>query len=375
MDPFGTTQLRRDSVSGGNREGTRRRVGRRAAVTLAVGALLCAGTWMLVGQGVHYSRLIGELRRADGWWLIVCLAGETLAYAAYSFLYRAIVGVDGGPRPSFRVALRITIASFNALAIATAVGPPAVDYWALRRMGEEPPAAAARVLALNTAQWALLGSAAALAAVALLAGARPTVDRTAALAWLTVVPACVLAAAWVASPRRRELRASRGGRVRRSFAAAIRGVVLVRAALRDPRARRRLLAGGSLFWLGEMLAAWAGLKAFGVTLGPAAVAFAFATGYASTALPLPGGGAGGVDAARTFALTLVGVPLGPALLGTFAARLFTFWLPLAAAAALAPSLRRLRVDLPAVARARARQRGDSAARPAGGSGHLPVTRS
>lgn len=322
-----------------------RPIRRRAATTLVVGALLAAGTWLLVGQGVHYSRLIGELRRADGWWLIVCLAGEALAYGAYTFLYRAIVGADDGPRPDFRTALRVTIASFNALAVATAVGPPAVDYWALRRMGEPPPRAAARVLALNTAQWAILASAAALSAAALVAGVGPHVRLGAALPWIVVVPACVAAAVWVGSGHRRALAADRGGRLRRVFAAAVRGVVIVGAAAREPRQRRRLLIGGSLFWLGEMLAAWAGLKAFGVSLGPVALAFAFATGYASTALPLPGGGAGGVDAARTFALTLVGVPVGPALLGTFASRLFTFWLPLAVALLISPSLRRLSSDL------------------------------
>ena len=53
----------------------------------------------------------------------------------------------------------------------------------------------------------------------------------------------------------------------------------------------------------------------------------YATGYAATMLPLPAGGVGGVDAAMTYALTLVGVPLGPALLGVFAYRFFNFWLP------------------------------------------------
>jgi uncharacterized membrane protein YbhN (UPF0104 family) len=332
---------------GAENERAPRRAGRRRAVaTLVVAVLLGAGTWLLVGQGVQYSQLLGELRKADGWWLLVCLAGEALAYTAYTFLYRAVVGAAGGPRPRFGTALRITFASFNALAVATSVGPLAVDYWALRRMDESPPDAAARVLAINTAQWGALAAIAALSCAILLAGAGPGLPLAVALGWMLVTPAGIAAAAFVSSPCRRHLAADSGGRVRRSFAAAVRGLVVLRAA-----ARGRLVAGGLLFWLGEMAVAWGGLRAFGVTLAPWTVAAAFATGYASTMLPLPGGGAGGVDAARTFALTLFGVPLGKALLGTFAARLFSFWLPLVPAILMAPSLRRLRTDLPRVPRA------------------------
>jgi uncharacterized membrane protein YbhN (UPF0104 family) len=57
-----------------------------------------------------------------------------------------------------------------------------------------------------------------------------------------------------------------------------------------------------------------------------------------------------VDAATTYALTLVGVPLAPALLATLVQRLCTYWLPLVVAILATPSLRRLRTDLPTVPR-------------------------
>jgi hypothetical protein len=44
---------------------------------------------------------------------------------------------------------------------------------------------------------------------------------------------------------------------------------------------------------------------------------------------------------KTYALTLVGVPLAPALLGAFTYRLFNFWLPLLPALAVLPTLLRL----------------------------------
>jgi uncharacterized membrane protein YbhN (UPF0104 family) len=65
-------------------------------------------------------------------------------------------------------------------------------------------------------------------------------------------------------------------------------------------------------------------------------------------LPLPVGGAGTIDAAMTYALTLVGVPLAPALLAVVAYRLFTFWLPLLPAFAAGVTLKDLRERLPQV---------------------------
>lgn len=57
-------------------------------------------------------------------------------------------------------------------------------------------------------------------------------------------------------------------------------------------------------------------------------------------MPVPFIATGGTDAATTFALTAVGVPLQVALLGVASNRVFSFWLPVwpgFALAALLPS--------------------------------------
>jgi hypothetical protein len=54
-----------------------------------------------------------------------------------------------------------------------------------------------------------------------------------------------------------------------------------------------------------------------------------------------------VDAALTYALTLVGVPLAPVLLGAFAFRLFNFWLPVIPALAVLRTVRRIGNSAPA----------------------------
>lgn len=109
-----------------------------------------------------------------------------------------------------------------------------------------------------------------------------------------------------------------------------------------------MLAGAALFWLGDITCLWAGLRAFDVHVGAAALVLAYATSYAVTMLPLALGGAGGSEAAIALALRAVGAPLAPALLGVLTYRLFSFWLPTLpglVSLARAPSLgRKLQMD-------------------------------
>ena len=89
-----------------------------------------------------------------------------------------------------------------------------------------------------------------------------------------------------------------------------------------------------------MACLWAGLRAFDVRIAIPELVLAYATGYLANMLPLPTGGIGGVDAATTFALTALGVPLAPALLGVFAYRFFSFLLPTVPAVLTLPALPR-----------------------------------
>jgi len=302
----------------------------RRWLVLGGAAALVVGAGLAIGKAADYARLLRDLRGAEVWWLGLCLLGELCAYAGYLVIYRETARVAGGPRFSAGDALRIVAAGFGALVVATGAGTLAVDYWALRRAGAKN--ALARVIALNTLEWAVLCAATVAAAVWLLGD----VTLGALLPWLVVVPACFLAAFWVTAPGRYErLAALEGGRVRPLFAACVQGVRLVRLL------PLRAYAAAALYWAGDLLCLWAGLRAFGVQLGIASLVLAYATGYLVAALPLPAGGAGGVDAAMTYALTLVGVPLAPALLGAFAFRLFNFWLPLIPALAVLPTVGRI----------------------------------
>jgi uncharacterized membrane protein YbhN (UPF0104 family) len=135
------------------------------------------------------------------------------------------------------------------------------------------------------------------------------------------------------------------------LANSVGGVVIVRRLLRNPFAHPAALLGFPLYWAGDVLILYAALRAFGVHPHPVPLVLAYATGFAITALPLPAGGSGGVEAGLTFALNSIGIAVAPALLATLVYRAFTLWLPVFPALALLPQVRTLDRELPLVPRA------------------------
>ncbi|HSI96950.1 MAG TPA: YbhN family protein, partial [Gaiellaceae bacterium] len=121
-----------------------------------------------------------------------------------------------------------------------------------------------------------------------------------------------------------------GSIVRRGLSYAVAGTAWVRVVLVHPGGRRSL-AASLLYWVGNVVCLWAALRSVGQSLSLPELVLAFATGHAATILPLPLGGVGGVDAAMTYALTVVGIPLAPALVAVAVYRLFAFWMPTAPA--------------------------------------------
>jgi uncharacterized membrane protein YbhN (UPF0104 family) len=328
--------------------------------TLAVAGALGVLAVLLVGKVVSFSSLAEAIRGADWRWVPVCMAGEVLAYAGYILAYRDLARVDGGPTLTYRLITRVVATSFGAYVLSSVAGP-AVDFWALRRAGARRNDAVVRILAMNTLKFGVLGAAAALAGAALLA--TDGAPFAMALPWIVVVSVCVALAAWLSGPGfGRHIAAAPtdhdhsqcGLRVyehcvhyvaREGVYDAIRGVRYVRHVLAQPLRYPAGVVGYPLYWAGDVLCLWGGLKAFGGDIGLAALVLAYATGYVVTILPLPGGGTGGVEAATTYALHVLGVPLAPALLGVVLYRLVNFWLPIVPALATLPTLRRLDAQL------------------------------
>lgn len=338
----------------------------RALLAVAVALALVAGVVGLIGHIADFERLRDALERMDPAWLAPAVAGKVAAYVGYILAYSEMAAMCGGPLLDAWTATRVVGIGFGAFVAGSAAGGLAMDWWALQRAGCTVHDALRRVLGLNTLQWAALGAGAVLAGLAALVGLASEVPSAMALAWVVTVPVCVAVGLVASEPGRIE-RLSRVPApvavdgpspsvprwfwrgVRALLADAIGGLVYVRAALRHPLRHRTAIVGYPLYWAGDLLTLYACVRAFGADLGLVPLVLAYATGYAATALPLPVGGAGGVDAAMTLALTAVGLPLAPALLIAVTYRAVSFWLSILPALALLPTAPRLVRDLREIA--------------------------
>ena len=341
---------------------------KKALLSIVLGLVLVGAAVAGIGQIASFHEMVHALRDADTVWFPVCLAGEMLAYFGFIVAYRDIARVDGGPVFPLWTATRVVAIGFGAYALGTSAGSLGLDYWALHRAGETPQVAVRRVLGLNTVEWMILGIYACLAAVIIAAGGG-SAPRAMVLTWLIAVPACVVAAAWVSSPRRSDrLTSPAGERVplgrnartwmpwlwhggRTVVSAAIGGVVIVRHLLVQWRTHPGGVFGFALFWAGDILTLYAAVRAFEVHPPLPALVLAYSTAYVVTMLPLPAGGSGGIEAGLAFSLHAVGIPLAEALVATLVYRFFTLWLPILPAALAATQVRTLDRELPGIPRA------------------------
>jgi uncharacterized membrane protein YbhN (UPF0104 family) len=301
----------------------------RLAAGVVVAALLVLGVGLLIARAAGFSEVRDAIAQADSTWFAACLAAQVLALGAYADVFRGAFRWRGGPDPGFRLSAEVMLASVGATRVFAAggVGAIAATYWCFRRARFAADDALVRVLGFNTLFYVSFGVGAWTAALLAATGVWGDQSLGLTLPWLLLVPFCFVAAAFVTQPGRVErLSATTGSLPRRALGYAIAGTAWVRTALPDPTARRMVLSS-VLYWAGNIACLWASLRSVGVTLPLPELVLAFAMGQAAMILPLPLGGVGGVDAAMTYALTAVGVPLAPALVAVGVYRLFAFWAP------------------------------------------------
>ena len=80
---------------------------KRVIVSVVVGVAATAAVVLLIGKAAHYADLLTRLRDAQPGWLLLCAAGEALAYAGFIASYQAMAELDGGPKLSYSTVARI----------------------------------------------------------------------------------------------------------------------------------------------------------------------------------------------------------------------------------------------------------------------------
>jgi len=324
----------------------RERLERHPVLIVVVPTVLSLGAVALLADLAGGERLDRAARNLHPAWLLLCLGGQLLAYAGYVLAVRDTARVDGGPTLSFGESLQSVVAGFGVFATTRTSGGFAVDYWSLRKAGENRDGAVARVLALGALEYAVLAPAALASALVLVADGED-VPLSLTLPWLAVIPGAAVAI-WITSPKR-ALRYSDpgdGGRIRQWFAHAVAGLsILRRMFIAPPREHGLGLVGAAAYWAGDIACLWGALQIFGnPRLSLPALIVGYATGYVLTRRSLPAGGAGLVEIAMTFALHWVGFPFVRALLGVVVYRLFNLWLPMLPALAVLPRVNEMRAE-------------------------------
>ena len=298
-----------------------------ASTVIALGTLF-AVTWI-----AGFGPVAARLHAVNPIWFLVALGAEAVAYVGYVLSYREVARVDQrGTKMSARTAIAAVTAGFGAF---VARGGFAVDLHAFQQQGVSDREARVRVLGLGALEYALLGPAACITAIVLLANGVHKPNPALTLPWAIAVPVGFIAALWAVGHRDRF--ANRGG-WREGVSQGLESIHVLKCLFKTKHLMGPL--GTAIYWFGDIVCLWACLKAF--THGMPDIELlllGYATGYALTRRTLPLAGAGAVELLLPFALSWCGISLAAAVLAVFAYRVCNLWLPLLPAALGLRSLR------------------------------------
>jgi hypothetical protein len=312
------------------------RPGAQLAALIAVAGILdlTAATGLAYVAG--FDRMRTALLHPDWVWLGVMAAMLCVSFAGYYFAYRGIYRAENGFLLPGRRLLAVVLAGFGGFFAHRGTSP---DDVALQQVGANKRESIVRAGALGgteQAALALIGCRAAIAALCLRLAAPPL---NAILPWAIVpIPAAIIAL-WAAGRYAPRLRDRPGWRGR--IAVMLDSVVLIRQLFGRPRRHALAVGGMVLFWSAEIVAVWAGLAAFGLSMDWAALIVGFCTGMIATRRVAPLAGAGLLMLLLPVAIWYSGAPFAVAIAGTFAYRAMTLWLPMPFSLAALPALRRL----------------------------------
>jgi uncharacterized membrane protein YbhN (UPF0104 family) len=301
------------------------------ATRIALGSLVALIVAILViatiGRVAGFARLTDVVSEGDTRWLMICVLGQLIVFAGWAGAFRVAVEFEDGHHVGTGLSIRIALAGFACTQLIAAGGVAGLGfiYWVLRRLGLSKRDAAVRVIGLNTAVYLVLGLLGLCAAIVACVMGEAPLGIT--VPWIVGIPLILMAAMWFTQRQRVERWATpHGGLLRRGLALGVAAAWWVRRAV-GSREGRPVLAWSAWYWVGDIASLWGALHAFG-TVSIVALPIAYTTGYLAQCVPVPFIATGGADAATTFALHAVGVPLDVALVSVMAHRVFAFWIPI-----------------------------------------------
>jgi hypothetical protein len=304
----------------------------RLACVLALEAVLFLGAAVGISYVAGFDVVEGTLSRVDWPWFLACTALIPVAFLGYYVAYRPVLHLERSALSHDRASrLAVVVAGFSGFFDH---GGGTLDREALQAAGASKREANVRVTMLSGLEHGSLALFCLVAAAVLLGlGVRtPSVSYT--LPWIVGPLAGGVLGYWAIKhwwPRRRLGR----------FSVLLEAGNLLLTMVSRPRNALLPVSGMLLFWLADMVVLWCAMAAFGFQMNVGATVVAFGTAMIITRRNGPLGGVGVMDLALPPTLWVCGAGWGPAVLGTFAYRFFTLWLPLPVALATLPRLREL----------------------------------
>jgi uncharacterized membrane protein YbhN (UPF0104 family) len=303
---------------------------------ILLAAVLQAGAAVGMAYVAGFSDIRATLDRVQWPWLIALVVACGVSFVGYYYAYHGIYRVEHGKTLDRTQMRAVVTAGFGGF---LAHGGTALDNYAMRAAGAAERDAKVRVSALAGLEHGVLSVGCSIAAIYVLAAGltKPPLDF--AVPWAVIPLPGFFVAFWLAERYRDRLRDREGWRGK--LAVFLDSIHLVRELFRRPFDYASAPVAMAVFWAADIFAVWAAFAAFGYEMNVAALAVGFGTGLVFTRRTGPLGGAGVLMVILPMTLWYSGAPLAVAVVGVFAYRVLTLWLPLPFSLASLPRLREI----------------------------------
>jgi putative heme transporter len=313
---------------------------KRLIQTMVAVVLLFVAIYVLVPRLFDLQDAIDKIGEGDPVWIGVGVAFCVLMFAAYTALFRGVVG-EKVIHLEWSESYQITMAGLAATRLFSAGGAGGIllTYWALRKAGMERRQSICRMVAFLVVLYSVYLAALVIFGILLrthvLSGEAPLSG--------TIIPAALAAAAIVIGllltlvpddvERRIERHTSgRFGKIAKRLATVpatfAQGTRTAIAFVRNPRAGALAFGGAVGFWAANIAILWASFHAFDIHIPLGVVVQGFFLGMLANLIPFAPGGVGAVDAGMIGAFVLFGVPSAEVFAAVLTYRVIAFWLPI-----------------------------------------------
>jgi uncharacterized protein (TIRG00374 family) len=319
---------------------------RKLLTGLLLVVLIIFAIYVVFPRVVGTEEALDRFDNAVWYWIVVALAFNVAAFAAYVALFRGIlsgnIDDDVRRRLDLRASYQITMAGLAATRVfsAAGVGGVVLTYWALRKAGMPRRRSACRMVAFIVLTYFVYLAALIIFGILLrthvLPGSAPLAGTIVPAGVAAGVIAVFLLIALIPQDFERRIQQfGRGYRHTRYLLRIAKGPATIatgtRTAISYVRSPRRgvLAVGGAVgFWAANIGVLWAAFEAFGGDVPFAVLVQGFFVGMAANLIPSPAGGVGSVDAGMIGAFVLFDIPSSIVFPAVLTYRVIAFWLPI-----------------------------------------------